>query len=213
MKIVIIHGYAVDMEMGVFRRRLGYDAGFAAFRSLLDSGDAVMFRWGEHMRFSSLHYINPFAHLRVYNVEKKKATSDRLQHEFSEFMNKEKPDTIVCHSMGSYLLINYINKYGLPDYVRKIVFVQGDIPAGTLITHPDVVRRLEDRELTIYNYHCWWDITLISSILINGYIPVGVGGGRFKHITNRFFPLYRTINLHQSSMNDRKLIELITKSE
>lgn len=211
MKIALIHGYAVDMEMGVFRRRLGRDAGFGAFRRLLDSGDAVMFRWGEHMRFGSIHYINPFAHLRVYNAEKNKAASDKLFAQFGDFLERERPDTLVCHSMGSYLLINYINKHGLPAHVRKVVFVQGDIPAGTIISNADITRRLENKELNIYNYHCWWDITLISSMMLNGYVPLGLTKSRLKHIHNRFFPLYKTINLHQSSMNDDKLIELIMK--
>lgn len=211
MKIALIHGYAVDMEIGILRRRLGRDAGFAAFRRLLDSGDAVLFRWAEHMRFSSIHYINPFAHLRVYNVEKNKAVSDKLHQEFSEFLDRERPDTLVCHSMGSYLLMNYINKFGLPDFIRKVVFVQGDIPAGTVISNPDIIKRLENKELAIYNYYCWWDITLISSMILNRYVPLGLTGSRLKHIHNRFFPLYKKINLHQSSMNDDKLIELIMK--
>lgn len=213
MKIVIIHGYAADMEMGWSRPSLGYDAGFRAFRPLLDSGEAVMFRWGEHICFSAIHYINPFAHLRVYRTEKNKAVSDKLQREFSEFLDRERPDTLVCHSMGSYLLVNYINKYGLPDFIKKIIFVQADIPARTAISRHDIIRRAEKKELYIYNYHCWWDITLISSMVLNGYIPLGLTRSKAGYVNSRFFPLYRTINLHQSSMNDKKFIELITRSE
>lgn len=211
MKIALIHGYAVDMEIGIFRRRLGRDAGFGAFRRLLDNGDAVLFRWAEHIRFSSIHYINPFAHLHVYTAEKNKAVSEKLFAEFSAFLEREMPDTLVCHSMGSYLLINYINKYGLPDFIRKVVFVQGDIPAGMGISHTGIIKRLENKELVIYNYHCWWDITLVASMILNGYVPLGLTRSRLKQVHNRFFPLYRTINLHQSSMNDDKLIELIMK--
>ena len=213
MKIAIIHGYAADMEMGWLRPRLGYDAGFSAFRPLLDSGEAVMFRWGEHMSFSSIHYINPFTHLQVYRSEKSKVVSDKLQRELTAFLDKERPDTLVCHSMGSYLLVNYINKFGLPDCVRKVVFVQADIPVGMGITHPDIIKRVENKELSVYNYHCWWDITLVSSMIINGYVPLGLTRSRAGYVNNRFFPLNKKINLHMSSMNDRKLIELITKSE
>ncbi|MFW5719402.1 MAG: hypothetical protein ACOCXT_00015 [Candidatus Dojkabacteria bacterium] len=150
--------------------------------------------------------------LKTYLREKKIVSKSAAQVQLYEKIQRERITTLICHSMGAFLVFNMINNpdLGLPGCVKTIVLVQADIPRTLLINNPEVYSRLQKKHLHFLNYHCFWDITLCLSGIINRYKPAGLFGYQPEGsdistlITNRFFPLNRSLNVHNSSIGDRR---------
>jgi hypothetical protein len=207
-RIVLIHGFATGIRYSVFRPAYGEDAGFSGFRSDIASGDTKVFRWDIKENASFFQSLNPFYTWHIYRREKRIASDADTYRRLHDFLTREQPDTIACHSMGCYLLVEYLNRERLPESVHRIIFNQADIPAGGTTFSSVVGERLRTGALRIINTFCFWDPTLWCSVLIGGSFKAGLVGLRYPLVNNRLFPLYRPWNLHMSAMRDGRFRDL-----
>lgn len=202
-KILLIHGYGTGNP--VYNKKERYYQ-FLGFKKLIDAGEAVVFEWFEKEDYHNFEFLNPIHHFLVYQKERLLAGGKKSFESLSEALKLHKPKTIICHSMGSYLLLNYLKDAGLPDFVEKVIFIQADVPQSFQMPD-DVEKRLKNHQLTWENYYCHWDFALIASLFINGYIPAGLVGASSELIKNRFYPLHSYILLHISSIRSEKFIK------
>lgn len=199
-KFILIHGYGSGANYSIFKK-YPEDLEFSGFKKVLDSKDAVFFRWFKVYNFSFLQTLNPWTHVKLYLTEKKDVAKNEIIEELNKTITQEKPEIIICHSMGSLLLKNYLEKNTLPDSVKKIVLVQADIPHNSSF----------NTSIKITDFFCFWDPSLICSLFINRSIPAGLFGLKSPS-RNVFFPLLRLPNIHLASIKSKKLLEKIESS-
>lgn len=208
-KIVLIHGYGIGIKPVLFTSCNTLDAGFESFSSLIKRKKAVTFRWDIPKSLTFLQSFNPYEQLCIYKRELKKALRKEIQQKLYNFLTHEKPSVAICHSLGARLLMQSINAYGLPKTLTNIIFVQADIPSDFPITDKETIKKLEKKILQIWNFYCVWDPALLTSFFLNKTIPSGLIGSSNKYVANKFFPLYKRINLHRSSICDGNFVKEI----
>lgn len=208
-KIALIHGYGIGIKPTLFTTCNALDAGFESFSSLIKRKKAVAFRWDIPKSLTLLQSFNPYKQLCIYKKELKKALQKETQKKLYNFLTHEKPSIVVCHSLGAKLLMQSINAYGLPETPTNIVFVQADIPSDFPITDKETIEKLEKKSLRIWNFYCVWDPALLASFFLSKTVPAGLIGSSNKYVTNKFFPLYKRINLHRSSICDGNFVKEI----
>lgn len=200
---VLIHGFATGVRFSFFRDRRGSDAGFSAFRSLIATGEAKAFRWNEVIDASFWQTINPWFAWHVYRMERKKSEAKSTLEALHVFLERERPETIVCHSLGCRLWLAYVRQFGWPEYVRTVAFVQADLPTKFLTEMPASFSLPNDAQW--FNFHCFWDPSLFASSIANFAVRAGQKAVDDPRITNVFFPLVKLPNLHMSSIRDSRL--------
>jgi hypothetical protein len=210
MDYLLIHGYGVGAQYLKFHLAEGANAGFGAFDKLITEKRAGVFRWDIPRYYGYKTVFNPLNHLSLYNQERIKATTTKLHTELTKMILKNKPETIVCHSMGCHLLMSYLKFNTLPASVKKIVLIQADIPNDS--TLPATIRsQIENKKLEIINLYCPWDQALLITLPLHFKLKAGLTGYKNPLAQNIFFPLYKRSNLHTSSINDSNLIGLLEK--
>ena len=158
--------------------------------------------------FNLSEFLNPHKHLSLYKLEESKSQSKKTHDELHLELSKSLPNCVVCHSMGSQLLISYLQSHTVPDSVSYIVFVQANISSKQQL--PKYLKKLlESKKIKLINLYCPWDQALMSLIFLRGFVPAGMIGLKHKQIHNIFFPLYKLPNLHTSSIRDSKLTKLL----
>lgn len=197
MKTLLIPGYATQLRASIFRAPLPRHEGFFAFQSAVDAGDTDVFHWGISRCFSFLQSLNPFSYLKLYRDEETLAHSLETQQRLFDMIAASGTERIICHSMGCRLLLNTINSLGLPSSVRSIVFLQADIDAHATVDLP--------KNVSIKNYHCFWDQSLFASSVVHQNIRIGMCGWKHINVENHFYALLKPMNLHTSPMRDEKL--------
>jgi hypothetical protein len=210
MDYLLLHGYGVGAKYANFHDAEGLNGGFGAFDKLILEDKAKVFRWDIPRSFTFWEFINPFKSLDLYHKEIDKSqnidTHKPLQKELFDLL----PHTIVCHSMGTLLLINYLEHFDLPSSVTKIVFIQGSIANSTRLP-VNLQHLVESKKITLLNLFCPWDQALLTVLLLNRTVTIGLTGYKNPLVKNIFFPLYKRLNLHTSSINDPNLINRIEK--
>lgn len=207
-RIVLIHGFATGIGYSVFRPARGEDAGFSAFRSDIESGDAKAFRWDIKENASFFQSLNPFYTWDVYRREKKTARDPETFQHLVDFFSRGQPKTIICHSMGCSLLVEYLKHKKLPMSVRHVIFNQADVPASGTTFPAEIELRIRQKNLFITNTYCPWDPSLWCSMLIGGSLKAGLVGFRHPLVKNHMFPLFRSLNLHMSALRDEGFRDL-----
>lgn len=210
MKYVLIHGYGVGLQYSFFKKAEGDNAGFGAFDDLILSGEAKVFRWDIPRKLHLMETINPIVNVRHYKKELDKARSKETHQALQQVLDDTKPDTIICHSAGSFLLYSYLETYTLPSSVTKIVFIQSNIARNCPIPEY-LISKLNQKQITMLNLYCYWDQALWSLFLVDRYIALGLWGSKNPLIQNIFFPLYKRLNLHTSSINDKNVLRVIER--
>ncbi len=198
-RIVLIHGFATGVRYSVFRDAHGADAGFKAFRELVEQGDATAFRWDIQETASFWQTINPLYILGVYRRERALASHPETHEALARFFADESPEIVICHSLGACLLLEHIRRHGLPDSVRRIVFTQADAHPREFAFCEALEERLRNGSLTMINAHCPWDPSLWCSLVLNG-ARAGLAGARHPLVRDVFWPLVKPINLHTSAI-------------
>ena len=198
-RIALLHGFAVGLTSPFVRPGLGPTVGFRAFREDVADGSARVFPWGSYRNVKLHELVNPLFLYRHYLTERAMAFDRATQKRLHDFFVELQPDIIVCHSMGSVLLHEYLAHFSLPNSVRAIVFVQSELPTTTHLA----------TKVPVYNIFCLWDLSLLASALVHWHWRVGLGAWKHPGVTNIFFPLFRVPNLHMSSMRSPKLRELV----
>jgi len=194
--LVLVHGYGIGKIAPQLIKEAGVTGGFDGFRESVEKGDAFVFRWDVKVRCKIWDFINPIAEYNLYKRERKLAESTDIHAIFHTFLLEHAPKTIVCHSLGCYLLLNYLRKYDLPHSVTRVVFVQADLSRSA-----ESIDKLSEKHIALINYYCPWDYVLLSSVLFNKYIPAGLFGLSGSYVFNKFHPL-RGLLIHVSSIRD-----------
>jgi hypothetical protein len=209
-RIVLIHGFATGISYSTLYPALGEDAGFTAFRGDIRSKSAKAFRWALEEIASIFQTFDPAYTWRVYRTEKSMASDPRLFERLDRFFDEEEPDTIVCHSMGCFLMASYLRKQGrLSDSVRLVIFNQADIPVNGVVLTKDIESRIHSGLLTFINLHCPWDPALWLSYLFSGSIRAGLVGLNHPLIQNHFFPLTRLSNIHMAAIKSERFRQFL----
>jgi hypothetical protein len=201
-KSLLIHGYGVLATYPIIRPQSSPHLGFRVFQNQLNQGSSLLFRWGKKRKYSFPEMLNPLEYLRLYREEKRLAKDPNTFKNLASLLETHQPETIVCHSMGCFLFQQFSLSYSLPLSVKQIILVQADM------------NRNEEtpknwNTITVKNVWCFWDQALWESVFVNRYLPAGLFGLKSKTVQNIFFPLYRTLNLHESPLNDPKLLSLM----
>lgn len=201
MKTLLVHGYATKLHASIFRAPLTNHEGFVALNSEIESGAVEVLHWGIDRSLSFFESLNPFSYLRLYRDEELLVESRELQQSLFAKLSSSGTERIICHSMGCRLLLNTTKIFGLPPSVQSIVFLQADVDADTPLELP--------KEVSIKNYHCFWDQSLIASSILHRNLRIGMRPWKHDGVSNRFFPLLRPINLHTSQLRDRRCFDTI----
>jgi hypothetical protein len=201
MKYFLIHGYGKALDL--FEQDVTENGGFYIFDEEIAKGSAYVHHWAEKIERRRYSALNPITQLRLYHLERSK-TERSQEHErlFQSFLEKQ-PSIIITHSSGARLLLNYLKTYKLPDSVKKIILVQADI-SQTEWESCRLPTQVEWR-----NYWCWWDQALITSMILNQYIPMGLFTR--DHICSQFYPLRMLPNPHQDIWRDKKFKQILDK--
>jgi len=204
---LLLHGFCTDLETPL-RQVKPADAGFQVFCSHVESGEYCVFRWGEKRRLSVFDAVNPFSYLSLYRVERQKARDVELLHSLQETLQKTKPTQIICHSMGCYLLIQYLQRFQLPESVKKITFLQADCSLGDLESLSAKKTLMHVKFQHIYSF---FDYTLWTSSLLHRTIRAGLRPVQFLSAKNTFFPSFSSINLHTACLIDKRMLEVVNQ--
>lgn len=199
-KIVLIHGYGVGLSTK--KNSLSLDLGFTAFYNKLISKDVALFSWYQEESHSLLSFLNPRFHYQTYIKEKAAAKSPAILNTLKQFLEKEHPSVIVCHSLGAYLFLEYLKQFSEISSIKKVVFVQADIANSTKI--PTGTHNIE-----FINVFCPWDPALISSWILHDYRPAGLTGWHQPGVHNTFVPLFGHWNLHNSSIMQKQFAQFV----
>jgi hypothetical protein len=210
-KVVLIHGFGIGRDAPVLFRRLEEDGGFSVFKDMLAYENAKVFYWDIQVKMNLLQVINPWEVKRLYDQERVQAAAPATLLSLHEFISQEKPDTLFCHSMGCYLLDNYLKTYDLPNFVKHIIFIQGDIQNNFIEENTKIQTLLASKKTTFTNLYCPWDYTLWCSLLYNRYLPVGLSRIKNPSITNIFFPVHPWLAHTNGIRKSKKLIKVLGK--
>ena len=200
-KIILIHGFGIGITAPFLRRGFGESAGFAAFNEMIVGGEAAVFYWGIKKQVSPWKILNPIFWLNLYEDEKILSQATATHRQLHDFLFYEQPEIIVSHSMGCFLLNEYLKQNSLPSSVKRIFFVQSDLSRRAKL----------NTNLPIINIYCFWDSTLLLSAIYNherrgGLLPIkGVS------VKNIFTPLWRLPNPHNNILHCPRLVKFIVE--
>lgn len=211
MKTLLVHGYATKLQASFFRKPLGENEGFEAYKKRVSFKEAFVFHWGKFVDLPLILAMNPLSYLRLYREEESLALAKETQRQLFETIERLGAEQIIAHSMGARLLIEMMNDLGIPNSISSIIFLQADIDEGQRITNQNILDRIESKTLIIQNYHCFWDPTLLLSSIIHKKHRAGIRGWTQGGVQNIFSPLTRLPNLHTSHLHDRELADQLMK--
>lgn len=198
-KVVLVPGYATELEVQHLRRPRGIDAGFSAFHRHMRQGNTVAFRWGIARTLSPIAALLGVPTLALYREEEVRAVAPATLSAFATFLTQEQPNVIVAHSLGARLVTAYCRNHTLPASVTRIVLCQADMAPEDLYTHDRV---------DVVNVYCPWDPSLAISAILHGGARAGLH--KLPNVHNVHIPLWRPLNLHTSSIRDPRLVTIAT---
>jgi hypothetical protein len=206
-EILLIHGYGAGIKVPKINFEYGKDMRFDAFKELVENGSTEAFGWSETLIWSLRQYLNPFEHLKLFEKEKEKIENAEMMQDLADFVSQKNYKTVVAHSLGCYLLLEYLKTHQLPPSVQKIIFVQACIPKKYIVSEST---KNKLNSLKVLNLWCPWDNALLAYFLTSGSLTHGLTGFRKKdlNIQDKFFPLYKRMNLHRSSICDPRILKL-----
>lgn len=199
-RIVLIHGFATGIDY-LWRPAFGVDAGFSAFADSIAKGETSVFRWDIKER-AGWRSLNPWYSFGIYRRECELAANSETHRSLERFLEHEKPEIIICHSMGCYLLLKYLGKYRLPTSVHTILFTQADVDSRTFALPSSYEEAIRHKRLRLINSFCLWDPTLMLSLLLSGSSRAGLRPLASPLVENVFYPLVKLWNLHTSAIRD-----------
>jgi len=133
---------------------------------------------------------------KLYFFEKSKAKSEETLKKLHQIILEYKPNSIIAHSMGSFLLANYLEKFECLSNLQKVFLIQADVDAN--------YRFKISKNVKIVNFHCFWDPALLYSWVLNWRKPAGIFGLKSAH-QNIFIPLLDLPNPHKDILRNQNL--------
>jgi pimeloyl-ACP methyl ester carboxylesterase len=200
MKYFLIHGYGKSLDL--FDSKIPANGGFDIFDEEIAHKEAYPYIWAITVDRKRLSHLNPFAQLQLYYAERKKASSDKELKKLYASLEKNQPKIIIAHSTGARLIMNYLKQHSLPRSVESLVFVQADI------SEREWQKVALPLRIRFHSFWCWWDQALISSMILNRYLPMGLYS---QKPYSRFYPLRMLPNPHQDIWRDEKFKQLLQK--
>jgi pimeloyl-ACP methyl ester carboxylesterase len=201
MKYFLIHGYGKALDL--FEHSIPSNGGFYIFDEEITREEAYVHHWAEQIERRRLTALNPFTQLKLYYQERVKTESPAEIKRLHDTLQEKQPIIIITHSSGARLLMNYLKSYSLPESVQKVILVQADISQKEWLACP-LPTQVEWR-----NFWCWWDQALITSMIVNQYIPMGLYTR--DHTYSQFYPLRMLPNPHQDIWRDKKFKQILEK--
>lgn len=205
-KTFLIHGYACDID-SLFHRPKDEAAGFDVFKEELVSQQSTVFRWGFCRKYTFWESFLPTEYLHHYNLERKLAADPSTLSRLHEELFRTQPSIIVCHSMGCYVFIQYLQQYQLPKSVKKVMLLQGDVTPKEVIDSGMLALPIQ-----FFNIFRTFDFTLWMSRLYHLAPRIGLAPIEDARVKNIHFSSFKHFNLHTALLSDRKLKKLILSS-
>jgi hypothetical protein len=200
MQYFLIHGYGKALD--IQEPNIPTNGGFYIFDTEISNQKAYPYIWAEEIVRNRLTPYNLITQLQLYYKERAKTHNPAEHQRLKQELSKHKPKTIIAHSSGARLLVNYLVDYQLPPSVQIIIFVQADISKRELDS-----ANLPTNKVKLINFWCWWDPALITSTLLNRYIPIGLYPPQRQD--SKFYPLHNLPNPHQDIWRDNKFKAVI----
>jgi uncharacterized protein YktA (UPF0223 family) len=198
----LIHGFGAGVDYWIYNSACDKYLGFNKYKSLVDIGKAKLYEWRIFRKFGAFSSLNPFKTLEVYRTELSIATSQTNLKKFHKELTSANPTTIIAHSMGCRMLIEYYLHHKPNSNLEKIEFLNADVDYDELIP---LVLQNTNKNIELVVKYCWWDQALLSSLFVNRVRRIGQIGWQTKvkpnsklKIVNEFAPLLVLPNLHQS---------------
>ena len=203
-RVLLIPGYGTGVTYALWRPRRQELRGFAVFAH---TPGVELFEWGEELHYHLFSSLNPLASYQLYRTEQRLVRDPDLQAKLRERIKEFDPEVIVAHSMGGVLLLASLRETNRS--LRKIIFAGSDVRVN-----PESRTRLQDYAkygVELHNLYCPWDQALLASLGLNLSVPLGLRAHPL--FRSHFLPLYRTWNLHESSLHDPYLRHLALDPE
>jgi len=198
-KYFLIHGYGKALDIG--EPNIPLNGGFYTFDTEISAGEAYPFLWAYPYPRSWWKPYSLYHQLHLYYIERQRSETKELHSWLCQEIQEQQPSIIIAHSLGAHMLMSMMQMHSLPNSVKHIILVQAD-------TH---LLPSKNRDITIYNFYCWWDIALLSSTILHKKIPHGLRAVSVKGIQTHFQGLYKGWNLHQDIWRDTGYKEKIMR--
>lgn len=193
--ILFIHGFCSEINSPVFHINTLAGSEINIFRE--GRSHVHIFPWAISKTLSFWQTLNPLSYVHLYKAEFKKSQSKETLQALHGEIKRTRPSIIVAHSMGCALWLAYIKLYPISKTVKRIIFIQADIPT---VLDNSIEEHLERAHISIENFHCPWDQALLTSIVANRSCRAGLTGIKSKVVTNRLYPLLKLWNLHTAGL-------------
>jgi hypothetical protein len=191
--IILVHGYGMALDLD--EPEIPDNGSFSAFDPEINAGKALPFVWAETMPRGAFTPYNASAQYTLYRREKASIFGSVLQHKLEDAIAESQPRVIIAHSLGCYLVRNLLVHCTIPESLTYVVFLQADIPRSVPIPHIT--------GLDMVNFWCWWDTSLLSSVVVNQRIPIGLTGSTDPYVRNVFVPIDKHIRGHARLLANR----------
>jgi hypothetical protein len=211
--LLLIHGFGTHIN-----KTLDY-CGFDAFQNQLNSGSAKTFIWGKFEMFRWYDYLNIFKYSKLFFHEKYLTKNHQILNNLQQHLLKNSINTIVTHSLGTMLLLEYLYQgLPLPVTLKNIYITQGCV--DRTINLELINNNYKNQPpVKIVNLYCPYDNALLVNMLVLWQVTSGLFGfknlknqnkaNQFLTISNKFWPLYRRFNLHRSTICDPNFATLV----
>lgn len=208
-KILLIHGYCANANLGLIRPAYGADGGFSGFQKYIEAGEATVFHWGKKRDAGILSAYNPWFYRSLYAEERALTKNPETHAVLRETLMREKPEIIVCHSLGAELLWQFLCTNPLPPFVRTIHFLQADLQRNEQLPQENVGMRLREGSLTWYNVAYRFDPTLWISAIFHRSLRAGLFGMKTAGIKNKWYEPKKSRNPHMEPIRDAAFADRI----
>lgn len=202
MQYFLIHGYGKALD--IQEPTIPANGGFYIFDNEITQKQAYPYIWAEPVKRNFLTPYNLIAQIQLYYRERYKTEQHSEHQRLYQELEAQKPKIIIAHSSGARLLVKYLATYKLPQSVKQIIFVQADI------SREELNSANLPTQAKFINFWCWWDPALITSTLLNRYIPIGLYPPQRQN--SKFYPLYKLPNPHQDIWKDNKFKQAIEET-
>lgn len=208
-KVMYIHGFGTNLKHFFKPKHFTKNNLFPALFRVVPDKNVYTFRWGVELDLGLANLVNIPILYDLYQTEKRLATSTSLLAELNCAIETFKPETIIAHSMGTFLFLNYIQNHGLNSGIKKIVFAQADLNTNYNLPNA-LMEKLDKKDLQFFNCYCFWDSSLWISTIINKGLKIGNFGVRRANIKNIFFPLgLERGDFHNSVLESKRFSKLL----
>lgn len=211
MKVCLIHGYCTHLATPIWRRHPYPHLCFKWINQLIKDNKIGLYIRGINKKISRSEFINPYTFFNHYKSEQTITRNKYQQEKLYNYLKNNNIECAISHSMWSYLLLNTINNFWIPEKLKKIITIQWDSPINYEISE-SIKNRCENNQLLRENYYCPWDPALILSSLVNLESRIWLLGMKKSFIKNKFYPLKWQLNLHTATINDKEFFEKILQT-